>query len=77
MCDYKHKHFTLLLLLYLSINLYLYLRLCAGCDSRFTHANRHCAQHPSAGLRREDSSTAILQLITEDTRPDVAQWLRR
>lgn len=29
-----------------------------GCESRFTHANRHCAAHPFARLRREEGDPA-------------------
>ncbi|KAI1280295.1 putative zinc finger protein [Halotydeus destructor] len=44
-----------------------------GCQNRFTHANRHCNEHPSAGVRRDRStsstrkSTPSQSLLKENT----------
>ena len=31
---------------------------CLGCENRFTHANRHCNEHPAVGVRRDKVTTA-------------------
>ena len=46
------------------------------CNSRFTHANRHCADHPFASLRR--CHELALQPLTSqavENSPDVLRWL--
>jgi hypothetical protein len=46
------------------------------CNSRFTHANRHCADHPFASLRR-CHELALQPLTTQavENSPDVVRWL--
>ena len=47
------------------------------CNSRFTHANRHCSDHPYASLRRCLGELA-LQPVTNhapENSPDVLNWL--
>lgn len=36
-----------------------------GCNSRFTHANRHCPDHPLVALRREKLEALSDQLDNE------------
>ncbi|KAI8509753.1 zinc finger protein 367-like [Branchiostoma floridae x Branchiostoma belcheri] len=48
-----------------------------GCNSRFTHANRHCAEHPYAGLRREQTPTLDLKVKDAENNKAVAEWLAR
>lgn len=45
-----------------------------GCNSRFTHANRHCAAHPSAPLVRCDDF-ALLDSPEANQSEEVKQWL--
>lgn len=33
----------------------------SDCTNRFTHANRHCALHPKAGVKRDQKTVAINQ----------------
>lgn len=44
---------------------------------RFTHANRHCPDHPFATLTRSDDF--VLKPVSENTEfpPDVTRWLER
>ncbi|CAG0917464.1 unnamed protein product [Notodromas monacha] len=48
-----------------------------GCDVRFTHANRHCPQHPQAGLKR--SKDVVLQptISSGQNREEVLVWLEK
>lgn len=49
-----------------------------GCQSRFTHANRHCPEHPYAGLRRETTQVQVEEAIkTDENSEEVAVWLQR
>ena len=46
--------------------------------SRFTHANRHCADHPYATLQRESTETLMEEILRNDENSeDVNQWLQR
>ncbi|XP_022650872.1 zinc finger protein squeeze-like [Varroa jacobsoni] len=47
-----------------------------GCTNRFTHANRHCSQHPYAPLVRTEISIEIRE-NTENKSQDVVEWLER
>ncbi|XP_002740975.1 zinc finger protein 367 [Saccoglossus kowalevskii] len=49
-----------------------------GCESRFTHANRHCPDHPFARLKREfkESNHASLSQQNENNE-EVAEWINR
>lgn len=48
-----------------------------GCEMRFTHANRHCPDHPYATLTRSDDF--VLKPVSENTElpHDVTRWLER
>ncbi|XP_077981699.1 zinc finger protein 367-like [Glandiceps talaboti] len=52
-----------------------------GCQSRFTHANRHCPDHPFSRLKREftesspDSSTTAKS--ENENHKEVSDWLHR
>ncbi|XP_071799624.1 zinc finger protein 367-like [Asterias amurensis] len=49
-----------------------------GCVSRFTHANRHCADHPYATLQRESNETLMEEILRNDENSeDVNLWLQR
>ncbi|GFO39088.1 Zinc finger protein 367-like [Plakobranchus ocellatus] len=49
-----------------------------GCSSRFTHANRHCSQHPHAALKRLDTDLDYVnKLCKEEPNAEVRQWLIR
>lgn len=51
-----------------------------GCTSRFTHANRHCSDHPFASLRRLPNHTLLqdrLSLLRSSTNHGVTEWLAR
>uniref|UniRef100_A0A4W3I8H2 Zinc finger protein 367 n=1 Tax=Callorhinchus milii TaxID=7868 RepID=A0A4W3I8H2_CALMI len=47
-----------------------------GCGSRFTHANRHCAKHPYARLRRDEDSNGASKAQVADNKA-VAEWLAK
>ncbi|NWZ31627.1 ZN367 protein, partial [Asarcornis scutulata] len=47
-----------------------------GCLSRFTHANRHCPNHPYARLKREELTDSLSKNQTADNK-DVAEWLAK
>ncbi|KAK3090262.1 hypothetical protein FSP39_010495 [Pinctada imbricata] len=49
-----------------------------GCPSRFTHANRHCAEHPYATLVRiklDGSLQDLMALRDQETNNAVREWL--
>ncbi|XP_059470635.1 zinc finger protein 367-like isoform X2 [Neocloeon triangulifer] len=47
-----------------------------NCPSRFTHANRHCPDHPNSTLRR--SNDFVLQQVANTEQPtEVRKWLER
>ncbi|XP_061181769.1 zinc finger protein 367-like [Saccostrea echinata] len=49
-----------------------------GCTSRFTHANRHCSDHPYATLVRVGIEVSIKDLIAlreQETNTEVREWL--
>ncbi|CAL1536678.1 unnamed protein product, partial [Lymnaea stagnalis] len=49
-----------------------------GCPSRFTHANRHCTQHPFAGLKRMDMDLAyVTKLCDEELNPEIKKWISK
>ena len=52
--------------------------LLSGCTVRFTHANRHCPDHPHAKLLRDDRG-ALEGLLVCTSRQDnaIAEWLDR
>ncbi|XP_051964906.1 zinc finger protein 367 [Xyrauchen texanus] len=47
-----------------------------GCGSRFTHANRHCAKHPYARLKREEPTGEAGKSQGADNKA-VAEWLAK
>ncbi|KAG5841308.1 zinc finger protein 367 [Anguilla rostrata] len=47
-----------------------------GCGSRFTHANRHCAKHPYARLKREEPEEGPGKSQAADNKA-VAEWLAK
>ncbi|KAJ7993603.1 hypothetical protein DPEC_G00256340 [Dallia pectoralis] len=47
-----------------------------ACGSRFTHANRHCAKHPYARLKREDPKEGPGKAQSVDNQA-VAEWLAK
>ncbi|KAL8615985.1 hypothetical protein ACOMHN_014947 [Nucella lapillus] len=49
-----------------------------GCSSRFTHANRHCSEHPFAGLRRvETHVTGPEGYWDYDDHAAIRHWLKK
>lgn len=49
-----------------------------GCESKFTHANRHCPDHPFANLRRlPQPSASQAHSQTNNENNAVAQWLEK
>lgn len=51
-----------------------------GCESLFTHANRHCQDHPYASLKRVNPQITInglQKLIQGESNPAVRDWLTR
>ncbi|XP_060589257.1 zinc finger protein 367-like [Ruditapes philippinarum] len=51
-----------------------------GCPSRFTHANRHCTEHPYASLRRISTQEQLrdrLGIIKSSANQSVTEWLTR
>ncbi|XP_022107674.1 zinc finger protein 367-like [Acanthaster planci] len=49
-----------------------------GCRSRFTHANRHCPDHPYLTLQRESTETLLEEILSNDENSeDVNRWLQR
>lgn len=48
-----------------------------GCETRFTHANRHCPEHPYANLTRSDDF--VLKPVSENMElpHEVTRWLER
>lgn len=56
-----------------------YLRI-AGCESLFTHANRHCQDHPYATLKRVNPQITInslQKLLLGEANHAVRDWLTR
>lgn len=48
-----------------------------GCQNRFTHANRHCAKHPSSPLQRDECSAENALSNNENQSEDVTKWLEK
>ncbi|XP_059146842.1 zinc finger protein GLIS1-like [Physella acuta] len=49
-----------------------------GCASRFTHANRHCSQHPFVGLKRQEMDLSyVTKLCSEELNPEIKKWITR
>ncbi|CAN8004009.1 unnamed protein product [Ixodes hexagonus] len=49
-----------------------------GCPHRFTHANRHCPDHPYALLQRDNGSTLQLEGADSENRSEaVLRWLKK
>ncbi|ESO88247.1 hypothetical protein LOTGIDRAFT_165679 [Lottia gigantea] len=57
-----------------------------GCSSRFTHANRHCSDHPYASLQRQKSSLhtpssspskSLAPLVEVEVASPIKRWLAR
>jgi len=47
------------------------------CNMRFTHANRHCPDHPLATLRRSDDFVLRPVASNPEQSSDVLRWLER
>ncbi|ELT91104.1 hypothetical protein CAPTEDRAFT_227287 [Capitella teleta] len=50
-----------------------------GCLSFFTHANRHCQEHPLAPLKRVDNESRTMpdETLMQESSPLVKEWLQR
>jgi uncharacterized Zn-finger protein len=48
-----------------------------GCFIRFTHANRHCPNHPHAALRRSKEIVLQPTLTGTENKEEVMAWLER
>ncbi|XP_005099028.1 Krueppel homolog 1 [Aplysia californica] len=49
-----------------------------GCSVRFTHSNRHCSEHPHAGLIRLDLDLAqVAKRHEEETNAEIKRWLNK
>lgn len=49
---------------------------CTGCGNRFTHANRHCPNHPFSRLKREEPKEGQGKAQSVDNKA-VAEWLAK
>lgn len=47
-----------------------------GCGNRFTHANRHCPNHPFSRLKREEPKEGLGKAQSVDNKA-VAEWLAK
>jgi len=47
------------------------------CGTRFTHANRHCPDHPAHALVRDDANMPPPSLDAYATSPEATDWLQR
>ena len=54
----------------------MFIEFVSGCSVRFTHANRHCPDHPHSKLLRDDQG-ALEGLLAGTPRQDsaIVQWL--
>ncbi|XP_069779069.1 zinc finger protein 367-like [Narcine bancroftii] len=48
-----------------------------GCATKFAHANRHCAKHPNARLRRQEAASNQERAMAMEEDKAVAEWLAR
>ncbi|XP_059846777.1 zinc finger protein 367-like [Hypanus sabinus] len=48
-----------------------------GCATKFAHANRHCAKHPYARLRRQEGASDQDRVTASEEDKAVAAWLAR
>ncbi|ESN96024.1 hypothetical protein HELRODRAFT_185063 [Helobdella robusta] len=48
-----------------------------SCNIRFTHANRHCPDHPNVALLRDDDNMPLPAVDESSTAPMVREWLSR
>jgi len=61
-------------------SLYIYNSIFSACPSRFTHANRHCTEHPYASLRRISTQEQIrdrMQTLKFSPNQSVTEWITR
>ncbi|XP_041359183.1 zinc finger protein 367-like [Gigantopelta aegis] len=49
----------------------------SGCKSTFTHANRHCPNHPYATLQRVHTEISLLQLSLKTDNKMIQEWLTK
>lgn len=49
----------------------------ADCGTRFTHANRHCPDHPTHALLRDEANMPMPALDIEASSPEALAWLQR
>jgi len=47
------------------------------CGTRFTHANRHCPDHPNQALVRDEANMPTPTLDTKSSSPHAIAWLQR
>ena len=49
----------------------------SDCRTRFTHANRHCPDHPTQALVRDNTNMPPPSLDAYATSPEATGWLQR
>jgi hypothetical protein len=47
------------------------------CGTRFTHANRHCPDHPNQALVRDEANMPTPTFDSKTTSPQAVAWLQR
>lgn len=47
------------------------------CGTRFTHANRHCPDHPNHALVRDEANMPTPTFDAQTTSPQAIAWLQR
>jgi len=49
----------------------------SDCGTRFTHANRHCPDHPTQALVRDNANMPPPSLDAYATSPEATSWLQK
>jgi len=49
----------------------------SDCGTRFTHANRHCPDHPTQALVRDNANMPPPSLDAYAASPEATSWLQR
>jgi len=49
----------------------------SDCGTRFTHANRHCPDHPTQPLVRDDANMPPPSLDAYASSPEATSWMHR
>jgi len=49
----------------------------ADCGARFTHANRHCSDHPTQALVRDEINMPLPTFNANTDSPEICAWMQR